>query len=91
MVRKGERTTKRREADYPHAVDVPIPGSGLRHDLNRIIKAADALPGGGEQWGHQTRGPKGDPEYWCRVGAKLPEDADSIAQAFAHLGARRVR
>ena len=91
MRRKGERTVNHRKAQYPHAVDIPILGSGWWQDLNRIIEAAEALPASGKQWGHQTRGSKGDPQYRCRVGTKRPEDADAIARQFEALGARRVR
>lgn len=89
MPHKGQRTNKHRDADHAYAVDIPIPGNGLGQNLNRIIAEADAL--GGEQWGHMTRGPKGDPQRWCRVGLKRPEDADLLARKFEALGARRAR
>ena len=92
MVRhKGQRTDRHREVEYPHAVDIPIPGGGLGQNLNNIIAAERTLPGGAETWGHMTRGPKGDPQRWCRVGTKLPADADRLAALFTHLGALRVR
>ena len=91
MPHNGQRTDKQREADYPHAVDIPIPGSGLGQILNNIIGAKRTLLGGAESWGHMTRGAKGDPQRWCRVGTKLPADADRIAGLFSHLDARRVR
>jgi hypothetical protein len=92
MVRhKGQRTDKQREADHPHAVDIPIPDDGLGQNLNNIIAAANTLAGGAETWGHMTRGERGDPQRWCRTGTKLGADADRLAGLFAHLGARRVR
>jgi len=88
---KSQRTDRHREADHPHAVDIPIPGSGLGQNLNNIIAAAATLPGGAETWGHMTPGPKGDPQRWCRIGTKVPADADRMAALFSHLEARRVR
>jgi hypothetical protein len=88
---KGQRTDKQREADHPHAVDIPIPGEGLGQNLNTIIAASDTLPGGAETWGLMTRGPKGEPQRWCRVGTKLSVDADKMASLFMHLGALKVR
>jgi hypothetical protein len=89
MPHKGQRTNKHRDADFPYAVDIPIPGTGLGENLNRIVAAAAEL--GGEEWGHMTRAPNGDPQRWCRVGTKRPEDADLLARKFEGLGARRVR
>lgn len=44
---EAQGRTHDREADYLHAVDIPIPGSGLRQDLNLIIEAGlDRWPGG---------------------------------------------
>ena len=92
MVRhRGQRTDEHREADHPHAVDIPIPGDGLGQNLNNIIAAAKILPGGAETWKHMTRGLKGEPQRWCRVGTKLPVDADKMASLFTYLGALRVR
>jgi hypothetical protein len=91
MAHNGARTNKHREADHPYAVDIPIVGDGLGQNLNRIVAAAKALPGGAEEWGHRTRQPDGTPQYWSRVGTKLAEDADRFAAEFFRLGARRVR
>jgi hypothetical protein len=91
VYRKGERTDKHREAAYPHAVDIPIVGNGLGQNLNRILTETLSCAGGAEQWSHRTRKPNGDPLYWCRVGTKLPEDADRFAEMFGRLGAVRVR
>jgi hypothetical protein len=91
VYRKGERTTKHMEAQYPYAVDVPIPGTGLGQNLNRISEAAQACAGGAEMWGHMTRMPNGDPRRWERIGTKLSEDADRFTEMFGRIGAKRVR
>jgi hypothetical protein len=91
MVHKGRRIDKHREADHPHAVDIPIPGDGLGQDLNNIIAATHTLHGGAETWSHMTREERDNSQRWCRVGTKLPVDADRLAGLFNHLGARRVR
>jgi hypothetical protein len=89
--RKGQRTTKHREADYPHAVDIPIPNGGLGQSLNLIVSAVRDCPGTAEQWSVRTRGANGDPSEWVRVGTKDSADADRIAAIFNPLSARRVR
>jgi hypothetical protein len=91
MAHKGARTDKHREADHPYAVDIPIGGNGLGQNLNRIVEASRALPGGAEHWGQETRLADGTRQRWCRVGTKLAEDADRFAAEFRRLDARRVR
>jgi hypothetical protein len=91
MVRhKGARSNKQREADHPHAVDVPIIGDGLGQNIHLIGHEADKCAGA-EVWSHRTRLTDGTPQDWRRVGTKTPEDADRIAALFSHLQARRVR
>jgi hypothetical protein len=91
MAHKGQRTTKHREKQYPHAVDIPIPRDGLGQKLNDIHDAAKACPGGAEAWGFGTRLEDGTPLRWMRVGTMTPDDADAIAERLTGIGARRVR
>jgi hypothetical protein len=90
--RKGERTDRRREAEFPFAVDIPIPRDGLGQNLNRILAAAQAYPGGAECWSHSTKaGAMEIRQWWSRTGFKKPAEADRFAAMFAELGARRAR
>jgi hypothetical protein len=92
MVRhKGARSNQQREADHPHAVDIPIPGGGLRQNLNVIHQEADRCTDGAEVWSHCTHGLDGTPQDWCRIGTKDAADADRLVGVFGHLQARRVR
>lgn len=44
VYRKGQRADKRREAEYPLAVDVPMPRNGPSQNLNRIVGIILLLP-----------------------------------------------
>jgi hypothetical protein len=91
MVHKGQRTNKHREADYPFAVDTPIPAGGLGQKLNLMIDALRPLGAEAEIWSHMVRGPRGDPQCYSRAGFKSAQGADAFARTFGYLGARRVR
>jgi hypothetical protein len=91
VYRKGERTKKQREAEYPFAVDIPIVGNGLGQNIGLIDAAAKACKAGAETWSTRTRAADGTPTDWRRIGTKAVADAESIAGKFSYLNARRVR
>ena len=92
MVRhQGARSNKHREADHPFAVDIPIPAGGLGQSTDLIDREAGRCLAGAEVWSHGTKAVDGTPQDWRRIGTKMAEDADRLAQRFAHLQARRVR
>jgi len=78
------------DRDYPHAVDIPIPPTGLGVLLPVILDTASALPGGskvsayGEPEGAEVR------QWFERVATKTPADAAKLAWIFRSIGARRV-
>jgi hypothetical protein len=90
--RKGERTNRRREWDYPHSVDIPVPRDGLGDaKLERILTAAQACRYGAECWSHSTQANGEIRRWWSRVGTKTGCDADRVQTALADLGAIRRR
>ena len=89
VYRKGERTNQHREVVYPFAVDIPIPRTGLGHHLNKIAEAVHLMDG--EQWSYSSRDERGNPQYWCRVGARTERDADLLVRMFVGIQAKRAR
>ena len=87
--RKGPQTSERLEAEYPFAVDIPIPGTGLRQHLKEIEEAARLVEG--EQWACSGSDEDGNPYRWCRIGVKDQRDAERLLRMFAGLGAKRGR
>jgi hypothetical protein len=92
VYRKGERTNKHREREYPFAVDIPIPpATGLGDNLTAILAAEQDCPGEVESWSYSTQVGLELRRWWHRIGTRSPTDADRLASLFASLGARRVR
>jgi hypothetical protein len=77
--------------DFPWAVDIPIPPTGLGPLLPVILDAAKSCTGGAviSTYGDP---PAGAVQRWFnRIATKTPGDAQRMAQTFRSIGARRVR
>jgi len=93
VYRKGERTNRHREADYPFAIDVPVPADGLgSRGLNAIARAMAACTHPTEHWSHSEFRAFGERmSHAVRIGAKSSDDAERILSALADWGAQRAR
>jgi hypothetical protein len=79
------------EADFPWAVDIPIPPAGNGRLLPILMDSAKACPGGALFLTYADP-PAGEVQTWFnRIATRSPEDARRLACTFRSIGARRVR
>jgi hypothetical protein len=87
----GNLAVKTWEAEYPFAVDVPVPPEGLGTILPIILDAARACPNGAQVWSHGEARDGERIRFWSRIGTTTPTEARRMARMFSSIGARRVR
>jgi hypothetical protein len=79
------------DADFPWAVEIPIPSAGLGPMLPIILDAAKAYAGGAKIT-TCSEPPNAEARIWFnRIATKTPTDAQRIERTFRSIGARRVR
>jgi hypothetical protein len=80
------------DADFPWAVDIPIPPAGLGPLLPLILDAAQSCDAGAVVTTcSEARAGNGEVRRWFnRILTRCPEDAHRIAHTFRSIGARRV-
>jgi hypothetical protein len=79
------------DADYPCAVEIPIPRAGLGPLLPVLLDAAKACQGGARLETFAAP-PHAEVRAWFHAIATVcREEADRLASIFRSIGARRVR
>ena len=79
------------DADFPCAVEIPIPPAGLGPLLPVILDATKACPGGA-RLDTFAEPPHAEVRAWFHaISTVSPEEADRLARTFRSIGARRVR
>jgi hypothetical protein len=91
VYRKGERSNRHREAEFPFAVDIPVPRTGLGENLTAVLSAVQACPVRAESWSHSTQVKGEIRQWWLRIGTSTASEADRFAALFGSLDARRTR
>lgn len=85
MYRKGERTPRRIRRDFPHFVEIEIPGSGLRERAAVIDKWLEANAGRGN-YAFTRRHARTAIREWLQVRFQEPGLADAFRKAFVSGG-----
>jgi hypothetical protein len=76
------------DAEFPWAVDIPIPPAGLGAMLPVILDAAKACPSGAVVQTFAVP-PEGEVRQWYnRIATKTPSDAKRLIRTFRSIGAR---
>jgi hypothetical protein len=82
-------------AEFPFAVDIPIPPAGLGPALTLILEAAQECRDGAQVWPYSTPADgdtAGERRQWFeRIGTVRQSDAERLARRFRAIGARRAR
>jgi hypothetical protein len=79
------------DADFPWAVEIPVPPAGLGPMLPVILDAAKACAGGAKVT-TRSEPPNAEIRAWFnRIATRSPADAQRLEQTFRSIGARRVR
>ena len=88
-----ERTNRRPEAEFPYAVDVPVPPKGLGGaEVRAIMGAMTRCRGRTERWSHsQVRVFGMRKAFFVRVGTSTEADANNVTITLSDLGAHRAR
>jgi hypothetical protein len=89
----GERTNRLRDAEFPYAVDVPVPPDGLGGaGLRAIMGAMTRCQGRTERWSHSELRAFGIRKaFLVRVGTATEADAEKVTLTLSDLGAHRAR
>ena len=82
MYRKGEHTPRQIRRDFPHFVEIEIPGSGLRGRIAVIHRWLDANAGR-DNYAFSRRHERAAIREWLQVRFKEPAPADAFRRAFA--------
>jgi hypothetical protein len=82
--------TMQLDADYPWAVDIPIPPTGLGPLLPVILDAAKACPAGAVVSVYAEPEAAEVRRWWERISTKTPADARRLVTTFRSIGARPV-
>jgi len=79
------------DADFPWAVEIPIPPAGLGPMLPVILDAAKACAGGARVT-TRSEPPNAEIRTWFnRIATRSPADAQRLERTFRSIGARRIR
>jgi hypothetical protein len=81
MYRKGERTPRQIRRDFPHVVEIEIPGSGLRRRVAVIHRWLDTNAGK-DNYAFTRRHERATIREWLQVRFKDPALADAFGRAF---------
>lgn len=79
---KGERTPRQIKRDFPHFVEIEIPGSGLRERAGVIDRWLEENVGR-ERYAFTKRYERAAIREWLQIRFKEPSLADAFRCAFA--------